>query len=82
MFALNGLMVTIFFFLCYHVRYVSMTTVYCINCCGYTYSDSILGAIFGTLQFFYNHSEVSYFLYIIFYATFLSRLQECSGHLL
>ena len=23
------------------------------------YSDSILAAVFGTLQFFYNHSEVS-----------------------
>lgn len=28
----------------------------------YYVSDSVLGAIFGTLQFFYNHSEVSYFI--------------------
>ena len=58
-------MVTIFFLVCYHIRYVPMTTVCCIICCDYTYSDSILGAIFGTLQFFYNHSEVSSFLHNI-----------------
>jgi len=28
----------------------------------YNYSDSVFGAVFGTLQFFYNHSEVSYYL--------------------
>ena len=65
MFALNGLMVTIFFLLCYHIRYVSVTTIYYIKCCDCAYSDSILGAIFGTLQFFYNHSEVCSFLYSI-----------------
>ena len=48
-----------FFLLCYYVRYVTMTIIYFITQLS---SDSVLGAIFGTLQFFYNHSEVSYFI--------------------
>ena len=32
----------------------------------YTCSDSVLGAVFATLQFFYNHSEVSICILLFF----------------